>query len=69
MLRFLIFLSSSEEKPKVSNEVVISFLPSPQDLIEIDRNALFHMLHFYSAVALRARWVVSTPAADLANPN
>ena len=43
MLRLCIYLTSpeDEETPAVSSQVVAAFIPSPQALVEIDRNPWF----------------------------
>ena len=39
--RLLVYLSAPEEDRAVSREAVTAFMPSPQVLIEIDRNPIF----------------------------
>ena len=39
--RLLVYLASPEGQPPVAKEEVAAFMPSPQDLIEIDRQPLF----------------------------
>ena len=41
LLRLLIFLTSPDESPTVSDEVVAAFMPTPQALIEADRTSWF----------------------------
>jgi len=53
--RFLVYLASPEDQPRVTREQVASFMPSPQALIETDRVPDFHLWHHISFVSLGSR--------------